>query len=139
MTELDQALDTLRKDVDSSDNQSNFYNIFLNTKFYVPSITDEVPLGEGDATKEVEMPLIVDAEGMNYLMLFDTEERLETWAEKKVPFMQTHGHLIVASSPNDFYWAMNFTTEYGKQFVPDEIAWLKKMVSDNLAGEETEA
>jgi hypothetical protein len=139
MTELDQALDILRKDVDSPENQSSFYNLFLNTNFFIPSITDEVPVEGGEGTKEVVMPLIVDAEGMNYLMLFDTEERLEAWAEKKVPFMQTHGHMVVASSPNEFYWAMNFTTEYGKQFVPDEIAWLKKMVSDNLAGEQEEA
>ena len=34
MTEMDQALDTLRKDVDNSENQSNFYNLFLNTKFF---------------------------------------------------------------------------------------------------------
>ena len=133
MTELDQALVALRKDADNSEKQGHFYNLFLNTNFFIPSITDEAPAKDGDDTRKVEMPLIVDEEGSNYLMLFDSEERLEAWAEQKVQFMQSHGHMVVAATPDNFNLAMNYATEYGKQFVPDEIAWLQKMVRDNLA------
>ncbi|MBW6511827.1 MAG: SseB family protein [Desulfuromonadaceae bacterium] len=135
MTELDLALDALRNDVDNTENQGKFYTLFLNTNFYVPSISDEVPVAGTDVNREIAMPLIVDADGIDYLMLFDTEERLETWAEQKVPFLRAPGHHLVNSTPDNFYWAMNYTTDYGKQFVPDEIAWLKRMISEQRAEE----
>lgn len=135
MTELDQALDTLRKDVDNAENQGNFYNLFLNSNFFIPSISDDVPVEGSDESRTIDMPLIVDADGTDYLMLFDTEERLEAWAEQQVPFLRAQGHQLVQSTPPDFYWAMNFCTDFAKQFVPDEIAWLKRMITEHRVEE----
>ncbi|MDD2541182.1 MAG: SseB family protein, partial [Desulfuromonadaceae bacterium] len=80
MTKLDQALQTLRDDMDNSKRQSKYYDIFLNTTFCVPTL-DPQEAGEESAIEEGQvLPLVIESEGNDYLMLFDTEERLKSWA-----------------------------------------------------------
>ena len=73
--------------------------------------------------------LIAEADGIDYLVFFDQQERLNDWAEDDVPCQQLPGHVLVEMTPDKLYWAMNIGTEYNKQFAPDEIAWLKDVVA----------
>ncbi len=125
MTELDQALENLRRDMNDAKNQSKFYDLFLNASFFVPTFVDgeEAVAGEGEV-----MPLVIEAEGNDYLMLFDTKERLLSWAQTEAPFVEVPGHVLAATTMPPLHWALNVGTEYSKSFLPDEIAWLREVV-----------
>ena len=73
MTELDHALE---KYIQDDTQQAQYYDLVLNTDFYIPITEDETdsPLAE---KKEVT-PLILESDGKSYLMLFDSENGLPT-------------------------------------------------------------
>ena len=95
MTEIDQALEALRANPDDHKAQSGFYDLFLNMSFFVPTINETVD-SDGEGGKEqIEVPLIVEADGIDYLVFFDQQERLNEWAEEEVPCLQLPGHVLV--------------------------------------------
>jgi type III secretion system (T3SS) SseB-like protein len=127
MTELDQALEALRQDMDDAKGQSRFYDLFLNAGFYVPTLDEQaqdgVPLQEGQV-----LPLVIESEGNDYLMLFDTVERLKAWTHADAKWVEVPGHVLAATTMPPLHWALNVGTGYSKQFLPDEIAWLREVV-----------
>jgi len=129
MTQLDEALVTLRQDMSDAKNQSKFYDLFLNSTFFVP-ILDEKALGEEvDTPQEGQvLPLVIEAEGNDYLMLFDSRERLQAWTQAEARCVEVPGHVLAATTMPPLHWALNVGTEYSKQFFPDEIAWLRDVV-----------
>ncbi|BDV42219.1 hypothetical protein GURASL_11420 [Geotalea uraniireducens] len=128
MTELDKALELLRQDANDARNQSKYYDLFLNSTFFVPA-RDEPVAGEDAGPAEGQaLPLIMEAEGNDYLMLFDTRERLQDWAAREVRFVEVPGHVLAAITMPPLHWALNVGTGYSKQFLPDEIAWLRGVV-----------
>jgi peptidyl-prolyl cis-trans isomerase C len=139
LTAIDQELQALRLDMDNAKRQSKFYDIFLNTTFYVPTL-DNNDLGEASAVEEGQvLPLVIESGGNDYLMLFDTEIRLKDWAAKDVKWVEVPGHILAATTMPPLHWALNVGSEYSKQFLPDEIAWLQEVVERcNKAAEEEE-
>jgi peptidyl-prolyl cis-trans isomerase C len=128
LTGLDQLLHALRVDMDDAKRQSTFYDLFLNTTFCVPILDQQEPEG-GSADEEGKvLPLVIESEGKDYLMLFDSEERLKVWAEGDVKWVGVPGYLLAATTMPPLHWALNVGTEYSKQFFPDEIAWLREVV-----------
>ena len=130
MTELDQALAALRLDMEDPKGQSAYYDLFLNTVFFVPTVSSEIhglPMDQLDEGSV--MPLVIEAEGSDYLMLFDTRERLNTWAQAEVDFVEVPGHVVAANTMPPLQWALNVGTEYSKRFLSEEIAWLKDVVA----------
>jgi len=129
MTELDQALAVLRIDGEDAKGQSRFYDLFLNTVFYVPTVSSEVHGLPMDELEEgAVMPLVIEAEGNDYLMLFDTRDRLNDWAKAEVDFVEVPGHVVAVNTMPPLQWALNVGTEYSKRFLSEEIAWLKEVV-----------
>lgn len=129
MTELDRALEALRQNNAGEDCQSKFYNLFLNTLLFVPTVKQSVEVDQAQPGEEVALPMVVEVDGLNYLMLFDTEQRLLDWADQPdVPFVTVPGHMMAEFSAPDLYWALNVGSESAKQFVPEEIAWIKDVV-----------
>ena len=127
-TALDDALVELRLDMNNRKAQSKYYDLFLNATFYVPTL-DEQQLTEGDAPAEGQvLPLVMEADGNDYLMLFDTLERLKAWREAGGSWVEVPGHVLAATSMPPLHWALNVGTDYSKQFLPDEIAWLREAV-----------
>ncbi len=127
MTALDKALEAATK---NPEKQSEYYNLFLNSEIFVP--THDLPLkesrnraGEGEAIR----PIIIESDGKKYLMLFDTKERLSSWAKRDVGFAVVRGHVVVEMMSADIQWALNEGTDHVKIFVPDEIKWLKENVA----------
>ena len=125
---LDQALQTMRQDMANTTNQSKFYDIFLNTTFYVPSFDPQEQGGEVATAEGEVLPLIMESDGNDYLMIFDTEERLKNWAGDNAKWVEVPGHVLAATTMPPLHMAMNVGTEYSKQFLPDEIAWLRDVV-----------
>ncbi|MDD2582525.1 MAG: SseB family protein [Desulfuromonadaceae bacterium] len=128
MTKLDQALKTLRLDMDDAKHQSKYYDIFLNTTFYVPTIDQQESGGESPLEEGQVLPLVIESEGNDYLMIFDTEERLKNWAANDVKWVEVPGYILAATTMPQLHWALNAGTDYSKQFLPDEINWLKEVV-----------
>jgi len=136
MTELDQALETLRADPADHKAQSGFYDLFLNSIFFVPNVDETFRTGEEGNEEKIEVPLIIEADGTDYLVFFDQQQRLTDWAEQEVPCVRLPGHMLAEMTPAGLYWAMNIGTTCNKQFAPDEIAWLKDVVEHCKAEED---
>lgn len=128
MTPIDQALKALRANHDDPKAQSGFYDLFLNSSFFVPTVNEEVSTDGSSAKEKIEVPLIIVADGVDYLVFFDQQQRLNDWAEEEAPCLQLPGHVLTEMTPAELHWAMNIGTDFNKQFAPDEIAWLKDVV-----------
>ncbi|SHI73016.1 SseB protein N-terminal domain-containing protein [Malonomonas rubra DSM 5091] len=139
-TKLDEALALGAKDPKA---QPLYYDLFLNSLFFIPVIEEKT--AENDETKndvnedDGSLPLLVQANGNEYLMLFDTIKRLQDWADDSVKYAALPGHAVTEMSLPNLYWALNYGTEHQKMFEPKEIAWLKEIVRQTKdASEEQE-
>lgn len=126
MNEMDEALEALRQNMSDPTTQSRFYDLFLNASFHVPIFQEEVE-GEAGGTGQA-LPLVMESDDNDYLMLFDSRERLLAWTGEEVPSVEVPGHVLAATSQPPLHWALNVGTEFSKQFLPDEIAWLREVV-----------
>jgi len=129
VTALDKALVIFRQDMTDSKNQSQYFDLFLNTSFFLP-IVDEPEAERLDAGRQPgeAMPMVISAEEKDYLMLFDTVERLHAWAEQDIKCMQVPGFALAKLSQPPLHWALNVGTDYSKVFLPEEITWLREVV-----------
>lgn len=135
MTPLDKAISALYEDPENADNRNHFYSLFLQTNFYVPTFDQEsgdINRGEGEVEEpDKALPLIMEADGNNFMMLFDHEDRVVDWAEEGVKCVTFPGYVAVAMATEGLHLALNVGTEYAKQFVPEELAWLKSIVEQS--------
>ena len=123
MTALDDALE---KYITDENQQAQYYDLILNTDFYIP-ITDDgsdTPVEERGNVS----PLVLESEGKRYVLLFDPEERVNNWVKKPVTYIILAGYEMVRHTPADLHWAINIGNERAKEFVPDEISWLKSLL-----------
>lgn len=74
------------------------------------------------------LPLITEADGNDYLMIFSSLERLKAWDGDKTRSIEVPGHILALSTKPPLHWALNVGTEFSKQFHPEEIAWLRDSV-----------
>lgn len=126
MTELDKALELY---VEDEKNQAPYYDLVLNSDFYIPVQAEEGEKGEQEITdQESIVPLVLCADDEDYLMLFENRERLLAWADESVSYVIVAGDVIAQMTPPKLNWALNVGTEFQKQFVPDEIAWLQEII-----------
>ncbi len=136
MTPIDQALAAFYADPENTDARNDFYRLFLNTDFYLPTYdeaTGGVAVGEGG---DQALPLIMEADGNDYMMIFDSQERVVEWSEEGVICLTLPGSVLVEMATEGLHLAMNVGTEHNKQFVPEEIAWLKQVVVKSMAEDE---
>ena len=113
VTEFESALALFLQDRNDAESQSKFYNLFLNATFFLPTVGEQTEAGEGNGEeKEYAVPLVVEAEGSDYLMLFDSAERLRTWAQEEVSFVEVPGHVLAATATPQLHWALNVGSEF---------------------------
>jgi len=129
MSQLD---DALKAYIEDENQQEAYYRLFLKTDFYVPLAnqgTQEEIEKEGGVT-----PLILESEEKPYMMMFESEERLAAWAKKTdTPHAIFSGAAVAQFSPAGLYWAVNMGSEFAKEFVPEEINWLKQLAVNGSA------
>lgn len=133
MTPLDRAFVAATK---NPKEQSQYYDIFLKTDIYIP--THNLPDKEGEkraGAGESIQPVIIESDGIRYVMLFDSKERLRAWAKREIGFVRLPGHAVVEMAGSDMRWVLNVGTDYQKVFLPDEIRWLKQSLSKSQARE----
>lgn len=122
MTELDMLLVRCIKE---EEEQSTYYDHVLNSNFYIPILEKD---SAASTDNDNVTPVILETDGKPYMMLFDTEERLRSWANQDIKHIVLPGHSLVELSTAELYWALNIGTDYQKEFVPEEIGWLKNVV-----------
>lgn len=135
MTPLDQAFVAANM---NANKQNEFYTLFLNSTIYIP--THDVPANESThraGQQETINPIIAESNGVAYLMLFDTLDKLKSWTQNQVGYTGIPGHAIVEMMGTDLHWALNVGTEYSKIFTPDEISWLKQSIASQKAEQVT--
>ena len=120
MTALDEALE---KYIADENEQAQYYELVLKTDFYIP-ITDDDPDTPIEQRENVT-PLVLEAEGKHYVLLFDTEERVNNWSKEPIKYMILAGYEMAKHTPEGIHWAINIGTDRAKAFVPEEINWLK--------------
>jgi hypothetical protein len=129
MSQLDDALIELRKDMDDTKSQSKYYDLFLNATFFVPTMEGDMTPEQAAAAEQGQVaPMVMESDGTDYLMLFDSVERLNAWAKGEPSYVEVPGHVLAATSAAPLHWALNVETEFAKPFIPAEIAWLKDVV-----------
>jgi hypothetical protein len=121
MSALDEALKKFIEDPDKG--QEPYYEELLNTEFYIPLA--EAPEGE---QPESVVPMVLESEEKKYMMLFDSVERLNDWAEQDAAHAVYAGYQLAELNPESLHWAINVGTDLAKELVPEEIAWLKQAV-----------
>ena len=121
MTKLDDAIKLCTEDAKQ---QSQFYDLFLNSLFYIPVLEEK----DNPVQEEGALPLLVEANDKTYLMLFDTIKRLTDWANDEAKYLAVAGHGITEMSSPNIYWVLNYGTDHQKFFEPKEIEWLKDIV-----------
>ena len=84
-----------------------------------------------DVETEKAMPLIMESDGSDFMMLFDHEDRVTDWAEAGVQCITLPGYAVVAMVTEELHLAMNVGTDYSRQFVPEELKWLKQVVDQS--------
>lgn len=119
MTELDQALHAFVQD---ETKQDLYYQAVRETVFYLPTANAEAQSTDGEASFT---PLVLENDGKTYLMLFDTEEKLFAWSKEECDYVMITGHGIAKLTPPALHWAINIGSAYAKEFVPEEIVWLR--------------
>lgn len=125
MTPLDKALESARKDQSKA---KVFYHLFLNTDIYVP--THDAP-GEQNVERraggnETFRPILLTHEDKKLMPIFDTLERLQTWAKRPIYFMRISAHDLLETVGTSVNIALNPGTDHFKLFEIDEIKQLQK-------------
>jgi SseB protein N-terminal domain len=137
MTPLDQAFQQLHDDPENIENRHHFYSLFLQTTFFVPTFDQasaDLIRGEGaPEDPEKTLPLVMEADGNNFMMLFDQEARVTAWAGEELKCLTLPGFVAIAMATEELHLALNVGSDYSKQFVPEEIAWLKQVVKQSSA------
>ena len=117
MTPLDEALLAAQNDPSLVD---PFYVKFLGTTLFVP-IYDR-PAGDPEAQLR---PIVIPDGAVQFIPVFDTLDKLVTWAQQEVEYMQMEARAFLEGLHPSIHLALNPGDDLFKEFVPEEIQWLK--------------
>jgi len=120
-SDLDAAVAAARED---PDRRVAFYEIFLGAELFIPTRPAADAAGDGDEFT----PLLVESDGVPYLLLFDSLERLRDWADREPGFIRVPGRTLIEVMDPRLHWILNLGTPFTKEFVSEEISWLQQAV-----------
>ena len=124
MTELDQVIMTAFKSEGKQEDVNQVYLAFLCASLVIP-----VKKG---ATADDFYPLFAHIDNRLYMLAFDQLERLTAWAGEQWEQMEhviLSGRDLIKGIENNVFLCLNVGTDYYKEFSPDEIKHLKKIVA----------
>lgn len=122
-SDLDAAVAAAREDPDQ---RAVFYDTFLRAELFIP--TREPEGDEEPDEDDAFTPLLVESDGVPYLLLFDSLERLQSWADREPGFIRVPGRTLIEVMDPRLHWILNLGTSFTKEFVSEEISWLQKAV-----------
>ena len=127
MSQLDEALLEAQR---NESGQAAFYNLFLNSNVFFP--THDHAIGDTNPRRSKEgetfKPIMIEHQGKVVLPIFDSVERLRSWAQREVNYVCMPTHALVRSIESGVFFVLNAGTEYTKEFVPEELKWLRDSI-----------
>jgi len=127
MTKRDQALEKYLQD---ENKQAQYYDLIINGDFYIPLNMDGAK--NTGTEQESVTPLVLKLEQKHYMLLFDSKERLSAWAKKPTNFVVLTGWKAAEISRPQLHWAINVGSGRSKEFLPEEIVWLKQRQPESV-------
>ncbi len=140
---LDLALIDVQKAQDAPEDvkyaaEDKYYELFLNTVLYIPTwdVPEESKAGVLEEDVTIQPVIIEDESGeenKTFIMIFDSEDRLNEWADgQKVGIAGLLGHDVVTILGSANHMILNPSSECSKEFYPEEIEWLKSSIVNNI-------
>jgi len=127
MTELEQAISAAFESGGQQTLVNQVHRLFLQATLFLPidknhTATDDEPF----------RPLFAEYEQRIFMLVFTSLELLTTWAGEQFPEMaciEISGRELVAGVGEEVYLVLNAGDKLNKEFSPDEIKHLKKVVA----------
>jgi hypothetical protein len=134
MTELDQVIAAAFGSEGKQDDVNKVYLTLLRSPLVIPveKIPEDKAIAATEELDEPFKPLFAKFDEKYFMLAFDQVERLTEWADDQIEmidFVEITGHDLVAGINEGVYLCLNVGTEYYKEFSPEEILQLKKVVS----------
>jgi hypothetical protein len=127
MTELDQVIRAAFQSEGKQEDVNKVHLTFLRSVLFLPIKKEKTP-----GNDEPFEPLFVKEEDKYFMPIFDTDERLTTWAGDQLSHMnyvEITGRDLIQGVGEKVYVCLNVGTECYKEFSPDEVNHLKKVVA----------
>jgi len=127
MTQLDTAIQTAFQNPENQALINKAYLFFLQTLLFIP-VKKEKPA----FIDEPFSPLFTKIENNYYLLAFDTLNRLKDWAKDvldQIDYVELSGNEIISGINHNVHLCLNVGTDFYKEFSPNEVLHLKKMVA----------
>lgn len=127
MTELDKAISAAYTSQGKQDDVNKVYLTLLRAELLVPVQKERDP---GD--EEAFRPLFAHVDDNYFMLAFDTIERLTIWAGDQfehIDYVELSGRDLIAGMNEKVFLCLNLGTDFYKEFQPDEILQLKKVVA----------
>lgn len=145
MTELDDIFEKAYQLQEDAAITSKAYVTLFRTELFVPThkvdpVTNEALPEKMIHAKDLDLvtgqdvqplPLFIEHENSYFMLAFDTIPRLHTWAGEHIHdinVMCITGRELIMSLLDNVHLCVNFQTEYYKEFPPEEIKQMKKMI-----------
>lgn len=127
MTELEQAMAAALTGNGQTSAVNRFHRLFLQSIFFLPVDQNHEPSEE-----EPFHPLFIEHEKNIFILIFDSEERVKTWVgdmDEKISCIKISGRDLMTNIGESVYLILNAGATIYKEFSPDEIKYLKKVVA----------
>lgn len=125
---LDQAYaGVLASDEPDEELELDYYDLFLNSVLYVPTHKMTEQERDGVSNDDIAiLPVIIEDEERQYVMLFDSKEMLQEWAENEdFDAVEMRGcDAINIFGGEKYYMMLNVLSEHQKEFSLEEIQFL---------------
>ena len=129
MTILDDLIEAAFKSEGEQSAVNQVYLNFLSATLYVP--TQKIT-PESTPSDEPFLPLFATIDERIFMVVFDTLDRLKTWAGDhftKMDYVELSGREVIVGIQNQVYLSLNIGSPFHKEFAPDEIQHLKKVIA----------
>lgn len=138
MSELDQLVDAAIVSEGNEAEVNKFYTVFFRTTLYMPAYAQ-------DDEDEPFRPLFMQDGDKYFISVFDSLERLTTWLADEyddLSYIEIQGSDVIRCiGEQQVYLSLNPSTDFYKEFSPEEIQRLKFMLAkiDQLKSSGNEA
>ncbi len=127
MKELDQAISRAFESQGKQEDVNKVYLLFLQSPMFLPvkKTTEETK------SEEAFHPLYAVIDEKYFMLAFDELERLTHWAQEQIAqidYVELTGRDLIAGINENVYLVINIGTGFHKEFSPEEVMHLKKIV-----------
>ena len=129
MTELDEVISKAFASEGKKEDVNKVYLTLLRTPLIIP--VEKMAEEEISSEEEPFKPLFARLDEKYFMLAFDTVDRLKGWANDQVEaidFVEISGRDLIAGINAGVYLCLNVGSKYYKEFSPDEVQQLKKVV-----------